>query len=82
MANYGPLRDVARKWLFNPDHPNKCATQGEVDDLATLLNDVRDKALEEAACICETDTFPRDRGEYPARLIRELKSGKSRSRLQ
>jgi hypothetical protein len=41
--------------------------------LSELMVSVRDAALEEAARIVETDTYPRDRGEYPARLIRARK---------
>jgi len=37
------LREKARKWLYNADYPNEVATQGEVDDLNTLLTEVRDE---------------------------------------
>jgi hypothetical protein len=33
----------------NADHPNETATQAEVDDLATLLDEVRDASLEDVA---------------------------------
>ena len=49
------MRKRAREWLYNADHPNECASQGEVDDLATLLDEVRREGfaggLEEAARI-------------------------------
>ena len=49
------MRKRAREWLYNADHPNECASQGEVDDLATLLDEVRWEGfaggLEEAARI-------------------------------
>ena len=39
------MRKRAREWLYNADHPNECASQGEVDDLATLLDEVRASAI-------------------------------------
>jgi len=35
------MRTKAREWLYNADHPNETASQREVDDLATLLDEVR-----------------------------------------
>jgi hypothetical protein len=43
------MRTRAREWLYNADHPNEAASQQEVDDLATLLDDVRAEFGEEAA---------------------------------
>lgn len=45
------MRKRAREWLYNADHPNECASQGEVDDLATLLDEVRTDALSDAAAV-------------------------------
>ena len=47
------MRAKAKAWLYNADHPNECASQGEVDDLATLLDEVRLNATEEAAAHVE-----------------------------
>ena len=44
------MRKRALEWLYNADHPNECASQGEVDDLATLLDDVRSGPVWCAAC--------------------------------
>ena len=46
----------------------------DLADLRALLNEVRDDALEEAAGLAETETYSRDRGEFPARRIRARKS--------
>jgi hypothetical protein len=47
------MRAKARAWLYHPDHPNETASEREVDDLATLLDDVRRNATEEAAAHIE-----------------------------
>jgi hypothetical protein len=48
------MRKAARNWLYNLDHPNECASQQEVDDLATLLDHVRASAMEDAAKVCDS----------------------------
>jgi DNA polymerase/3'-5' exonuclease PolX len=49
------MRTKAREWLYSADHPNKVASAQEVDDLATLLDAVRDLAIEESAKVCESE---------------------------
>ena len=41
------MRTMAREWLYNSEYPNECASQQEVDDLATLLDKVREDAAVE-----------------------------------
>ena len=45
------MRTMAREWLYNAEYPNECASQQEVDDLATLLDKVRGADLRERAAI-------------------------------
>jgi len=44
MDLYGPMRDVARKYLKAIPHTKGVPTQGEVDDLTRTLEDVRTTA--------------------------------------
>ena len=69
---YEALREKARKWLYNPEHPNECATQGEVDDLQHLLEEVRAEAFEEVARLAED--WARKREPTIATQIRTLVS--------
>ena len=76
------MRKRAREWLYNADHPNECASQGEVDDLATLLDEVRASEREACARVCDRrfmaliptdDELEHDRGleaKYLAERIR------------
>ena len=49
------MRAKAREWWTNPEYPDECPTEHEVDTLAALLDDVRRDGfaggLEEAARI-------------------------------
>jgi len=49
------MRTVAREWLYSADHPNEAASTREVDDLANLLDEVRDRALQEAEAVCNRE---------------------------
>ena len=46
------MRTMAREWLYNSEYPNECASQQEVDDLATLLDKVREDAAVEQCQPC------------------------------
>jgi hypothetical protein len=47
------MRVKAREWWTNPEYPDECPTEHEVDTLATLLDGVRDTTLEEVAKGCD-----------------------------
>lgn len=49
MDLYGPLRDVARKYLKSIPHTNGVPTQEEVDELTRTLVEVREVAIRDAA---------------------------------
>jgi hypothetical protein len=49
---YGPMRDVARKYLKSIPHTQGVPTQGEVDDLTRLLCEVVDREREASAAYC------------------------------
>lgn len=48
MDLYGPMRDVARKYLKSIPHTKGVPTQGEVDELTRVLAAVREQALLDA----------------------------------
>ena len=58
MDLYGPMRDVARKYLKSIPHTKGVPTQGEVDDLTALLSKVRAEAraaaMTEAAAMVDS----------------------------
>lgn len=52
MDLYGPMRDVARKYLKSIPHTKGVPTQGEVDDLTRTLEGIRMERWNEAVETC------------------------------
>jgi hypothetical protein len=56
------MRTRAREWLYNVDHPNETASQQEVDDLATLLDEVcvADEMFQKSLALAAALDVPRE----------------------
>jgi len=63
------MRTTAREWLYSAEYPNECASQQEVDDLATLLDEVRADALRPFEFTGLRGTWPRCTAEDPDRYV-------------